>query len=438
MNPTPPQVKESYFGVCERIPAGQENAGACLPSGQLDSSDSKNTVSFDPNIRNKEIDHFKKRNPDAKPELMKLSDSQLEKYKEKIEFYRSQGSTDWERIESLLKADKLPPVLLGGTPDDWWVKDGYHRLAAMVLSGQRDFLAYFDNGQASSVKSLPFYYAKTLKDHEYGCLMAVLPDGELRKAITEFVLEIPEFHLGPNGSELRPHITVKYGFEDSDPETVQQLRSMLTRIGPIEVELGELSLFKGVDGQDVLKIDVSSPILHQLHEAVSSEFRNADKYPDYQPHLTLAYLNPEISEFYLKNNPFQGKKITFTSLEWSGSDGRKETIPVSFTQMFNHRKIKTLSFLNETSGGALVEPPEQKKPKMRTICINGTKDYPTPPQIEEKDHQIEEWKKDGVPSIQGFEEGDAIVEKEVLIPYGDPRFWMAVEETQERMELQNV
>lgn len=54
---------------------------------------------------------------------------------------------------------------------------------------------------------------------------------------------------------------------------------------------------------DVLKMDVISPQLVELNAIVSREFPCEDKYPDYKPHVTLAYLDPAVSSAYLNLPP---------------------------------------------------------------------------------------------------------------------------------------
>jgi 2'-5' RNA ligase len=161
--------------------------------------------------------------------------------------------------------------------------------------------------QAEFEKSLPFanYGVKRLDGkHDYGCLLTPLPD-PLRKEITDWTIEnIPEFHLTGEGRELRPHVTVVYGFEDSDEEVSQSIKMLLARLGPISIELGDLGLFTGGKDGDVLYVEVESPELHKLHDEIIQTFDVKNKFPVYKPHVTLAYLDPEFSHQYVKD----GKK----------------------------------------------------------------------------------------------------------------------------------
>lgn len=178
-------------------------------------------------------------------------------------------------------------------------------------------------------------FCKDLGTHKYGCLFASIPH-PLAKQIQDWVIEeIPDFHLAKGGRELDVHITVKYGFRNSDEETVQELKSLLTRYGPISVRLGGLSLFEGNEDGDVLYVEINSPQLHELNSIISNTFPCVDTHPEYTPHLTLAYLDPEVSQSYLSLvPPFLNQEVVIGEVVWSGADGERESIPLSFLPSF--------------------------------------------------------------------------------------------------------
>src|SRR5262245_48786792 len=88
------------------------------------------------------------------------------------------------------------------------------------------------------------------------------------------------------GRENEIHITVLYGILSDDPGLIQIL---LTGVSPIPCTLGRISTFDSNPKFDVLKIDVKSPELYDLHKKLQS-LPNNDTYPVYQPHVTIAYL----------------------------------------------------------------------------------------------------------------------------------------------------
>lgn len=181
---------------------------------------------------------------------------------------------------------------------------------------------------------------------KYGCLLAVLPLG-LRKQFTDWALEnVPDFHLGPGGRELRPHVTVKWGFTEPAEEVLPRLREFLAARPPLQARLTGLNLFAAGYGKwqnedgDVLYAEVESPDLHRLNAEISQVFDCHDTYPEYRPHVTVAYLDPAVSQSYLKGAPpFLPCTVVLDQLEWSGADHRAEAIPLGVLPRFGTKGI---------------------------------------------------------------------------------------------------
>jgi 2'-5' RNA ligase len=97
------------------------------------------------------------------------------------------------------------------------------------------------------------------------------------------------------GLETEPHITVLYGIHEQDPVIVKQSLDLV----PVEYELTGLSLFEN-EKYDVLKCTVESEDLKKLNKKCCELLEFTNDYPDYIPHLTVAYLNPGMGKKYLK------------------------------------------------------------------------------------------------------------------------------------------
>jgi hypothetical protein len=125
------------------------------------------------------------------------------------------------------------------------------------------------------------------------------------------------------GKESNPHITVLYGIQ---PEEEEKAKSILSKIpGKLTATLGPISLFensKSDDGRtfDVLKIDVKSPHLSMVNKTLRNSVKYESSYPDYRPHVTLAYLQPGKGKEYVGNNKFAGMKFLFDVFVYSGGD----------------------------------------------------------------------------------------------------------------------
>ncbi len=142
------------------------------------------------------------------------------------------------------------------------------------------------------------------------------PSAEIVRRLTA---RIPHHALAEKGIEDKPHITVRYGLHDNDPDDAKEIVNEFP--GPIKIKLGSLSIFNTEDA-DVLKIDVISPELHALNKALSS-LHHTDTYPEYKPHLTLAYLLPGTGERFLTDNPLFGMELSFRSVTFSSKQREK-------------------------------------------------------------------------------------------------------------------
>lgn len=162
------------------------------------------------------------------------------------------------------------------------------------------------------------------KPRKYGCLMAYLSeqDGAPFLAMGR---EIPDKDLYAKegfGREDTPHCTVAYGFDD-DPDF-----AILRNYGPVHLKFGKVSLFKNDDeGFHVVKVDVISEELDELHDLVKAEYGTpGDSHPVYHPHLTIAYCLPGQADRYVGDDRFKGVEVSCRSLVYSSKASEKSRI----------------------------------------------------------------------------------------------------------------
>ena len=102
------------------------------------------------------------------------------------------------------------------------------------------------------------------------------------------------------GIENEPHITVLFGFMPSiKPSDVKDFLSDIKQT--IKFKLTGIGMFPGGDKKpfDVIKFDVESPDLQELHKKCE-EIPNKQNFPDYHPHMTIAYVKKGKGERYVK------------------------------------------------------------------------------------------------------------------------------------------
>jgi 2'-5' RNA ligase len=155
--------------------------------------------------------------------------------------------------------------------------------------------------------------------YDYGCVMAIV-DEEFARKILDFNYDLIDedslYKKGKDfGREQHCHVTVKYGLTKSYSET--QIKRMLKDVSPFKLKITGLSLFENEDF-DVVKFDVKCKELEKLNEKLS-KLPNEDSYPDYHPHLTLAYVKKGLGKkFVKKNKTFSNVPINYIQYSDAG------------------------------------------------------------------------------------------------------------------------
>lgn len=130
----------------------------------------------------------------------------------------------------------------------------------------------------------------------YGCILVRLPR-DAADSIFRLQARIADEDFAPDGPETNPHVTVLYGLEDDTPTRIQQVVRE-NGLRPFTLRLGRLSYFSA-DEFDVLKIDVPDLSIRGLHNIFAERLEHVQTYPQYMPHITVAYVLPGTAEKYV-------------------------------------------------------------------------------------------------------------------------------------------
>lgn len=112
------------------------------------------------------------------------------------------------------------------------------------------------------------------------------------------------------GLEDNPHVTIVYGIheDEADPQRMADLIEHYMK--PVTVVIREVDVFEGKE-YDVVKYNV--PLTGQLqgYRDIFMQIPNTQNFPDYHPHMTIAYVKPGKGKKYKREltEPF---KVTFT------------------------------------------------------------------------------------------------------------------------------
>lgn len=164
--------------------------------------------------------------------------------------------------------------------------------------------------------------------YEYSSTHIVLPPDLAKKVIGWGKENIPDDMLfvdpeNPTfGREDDPHVTVLYGIHsDSPTECAKALRPAANAY----VALGRMDMFTN-DSFDVLFISIFSPDLKKLNSRLINSVEYTNKYDEYHPHCTIAYLKKGEAKQFKNDKQFVGEHFFTKEIVFSSKNGKKSMI----------------------------------------------------------------------------------------------------------------
>lgn len=232
-----------------------------------------------------------------------------------------------EREKEVVARHIMGGETLAAIGEEWGVsKVRIQQIGVVALKKLRDVL---DAEQFSELD--------TKELHKYCSTQFDLP-GDLAYSVYQLANQIDPNDLAPDGIERNPHVTVLYGLHAEAEDMVQ---AHVTSLGPVAIQLGKCSVFhadmsKPVEPglHDVLKIEVISKGLHNMHDELK-KLPHTSTYPDYKPHITIAYLKPGMGAMYANRlNLLEGKICVFDRLIFSNQLREHTSIPLQGVAQF--------------------------------------------------------------------------------------------------------
>jgi 2'-5' RNA ligase len=185
--------------------------------------------------------------------------------------------------------------------------------------------------------------------HEFSSTQVDLP-ADLSDAVLSLARQIPDEDLADDGRDASPHVTLKYGLHGDDPAAA---RAALAGEPPVRVRLGKVSVFPASPdrpGSDVVKLDVESADLHRLNGRVAAAVPHTDTYPEYHPHVTLAYVKPGLGQKYAGRADLEGREATIDRVRFSDRHGRCTDLPLGETGGSQPHRMSRRFYLARTDG----------------------------------------------------------------------------------------
>lgn len=166
-----------------------------------------------------------------------------------------------------------------------------------------------------------FLESKSGKLYKYGCVMVYLDIPNWKSIISnisEEDLYKPEEKV--YGKETDPHITLLYGLHKDvdDKDIIEMFKDY--KSSEININVERIDIFEN-DEFDVVKMNVTSEFLTNMNKKLSTLPHTSD-FPDYRPHITIAYIKKGCSDKYIQDN----YKYTFNNINkivYSKPNGEK-------------------------------------------------------------------------------------------------------------------
>lgn len=152
------------------------------------------------------------------------------------------------------------------------------------------------------IKNYIQFINEAINGYKYGCVMIEVPVSNWNE-ITSFINPEDIFEGGgdgPKGIQKNPHVTLLYGLHDD--VTLEQVKSVFENFdGDINIEVNGVGVFEN-DKFDVVKFNVNPQGSLQYLFDELSKLPNSNEYPEYKPHITIAYVNKGMGKKYVKDD----------------------------------------------------------------------------------------------------------------------------------------
>jgi 2'-5' RNA ligase len=160
--------------------------------------------------------------------------------------------------------------------------------------------------------------------YDYGCAMIYFEFPEMESLHKQIDKE--DVFVDPNdstfGLETEPHCTLLYGLHAD--VAVNTIKKIVDGFDFGECTIEGASLFEN-EKFDVLKFDVTGSGLHDCNAALVKLPHTTD-YPNYHPHMTIAYLKNGMGKKYVDLLGTEKRTLKPSYIVYSQPDGTKSKI----------------------------------------------------------------------------------------------------------------
>jgi len=223
---------------------------------------------------------------------------------------------------TLIRKENENQFVLSDSMYDVYIKEEFDRLDLILKNTKAKNPQFkFENDLNNTIIENNLVENVSKKINKKGCLMAYCDIDNWNNIINmikpEDVYDKPDY-----GVEKNPHVTILYGF-DLNKVKSNEVFDLFEHNFPLErikLSTEKITLFENPEF-DVVKFDIDSESLVEMNKVVR-KLPNENDFPNYHPHMTIAYVKSGSGKKYVKELK---KKYTFYSnkLVYSGEESRK-------------------------------------------------------------------------------------------------------------------
>lgn len=173
-----------------------------------------------------------------------------------------------------------------------------------------------------------------------------------------------------DGYEYTPHVTILYGLEDNQDtpfEVGEFLNDINIKFSNLILKNLKIGFFEN-DEFDVIKLDVSNEEINELNELFTKNFNYKNDYPNYEAHMTIAYLKKGLIDKYKKLIFPKNIKIYPKEFVYSDSDHNKTYFGIKKLGEDNNLKedkITNSFILKDKLNSTIFDDKDKMRPEVR-------------------------------------------------------------------------
>ena len=172
------------------------------------------------------------------------------------------------------------------------------------------------------IKKYKEFMKESKSNYRRGCVLIRL-DIPNWKEITSMVdiEDVYDPSGDPHGIEENPHVTILFGLLGSidDSDVISIINKY--KYKNIEIDINGISAFTGKEF-DVVKFSVNKTQILQDFFNELSKLPNSNEFPNYTPHVTIAYVLPGKSDKYI-NPDYKLESFKIKSICYSNPNGQE-------------------------------------------------------------------------------------------------------------------